>query len=158
MMNWLTRSRRSIAGRLLALVYLFCVLAPAMSFAFADGARAAPCLIEDEHGIGIVHVHEHAADAASPHLHNDGHSHAHAKSIVASDDDRDAAGFRAASVPADHHKSSNGQCCGMVCVNALPAKLDELARPVAPRSICLAANYRALADDAPPRHYRPPIA
>lgn len=30
-----------MAGRLLALVYLFCVLAPAMSFAFSDGPAPA---------------------------------------------------------------------------------------------------------------------
>mgnify|MGYP000162021222 CR=1 FL=1 len=54
MLSRLTGTRRTTAGRLLALVYLFCVLAPAMSFAFADGARAAACLTEDEHGMGIV--------------------------------------------------------------------------------------------------------
>ena len=61
MLSRLTGTRRTTAGRLLALVYLFCVLAPAMSFAFADGARAAPCLTEDKLGMGIVQslVEEH---------------------------------------------------------------------------------------------------
>ena len=64
MLSRLTGTRRTTAGRLLALVYLFCVLAPAMSFAFADGARAAPCLTEDKLGMGIVHVHEHVGAVA----------------------------------------------------------------------------------------------
>src|SRR5579883_675076 len=77
MLNWLTRKRRWIAGRLLVLVYLFCVLAPAMSLAFADGARAAPCLTEDERGMGIVHVHEHVGRVAQ-HVHKTGRLHDHA--------------------------------------------------------------------------------
>ena len=69
-----------MAGRLLALAYLFCVLAPAMSFAFADGARAAPCLIENEHGMGIVHEHGIVAQ----HVHEDGRTHDHSSPARAS--------------------------------------------------------------------------
>lgn len=158
MLTWLTRKRRSIAGRSLALVYLFCVLAPAISFAFADGARVAPCLTEDEHGMGIVHVHEHVGTVAQ-HVHEDGRSHDHTLPGVASlrHDGQFAAGSDPDSSPLDHHKSG-GQCCGMVYVSALPAKLVDFVRPHTPRSICLSANYRAIADNAPPQLYRPPIA
>lgn len=147
-----------MAGRLLALVYLFCVLAPAMSFAFSDGTRAGPCLTEDEHGMGIVHVHEHIS-AVAQHVQEDGRSHDHASSVVASapDDGQTAAGSDPVSSPVNHDKSFGGQCCGMICVSALPAKLADI-RPPAPRTICLSANYRAVADNTPPRLYRPPIA
>lgn len=146
-----------MAGRLLALAYLFCVLAPAMSFAFADGARAAPCLTENEHGMGIVHVHEHGGVAK--HVHEDGGTHDHSSPAVAPDGGQVAAAAADAdSLPLDHHKSSGGQCCGMVCVNALPATVTEFVRPIAPRSICLSTDYRAVADSGPPQLYRPPIA
>lgn len=142
-----------MAGRLLALAYLFCVLAPAMSFAFADGARAAPCLTENEHGMGIVHEH----GVVAQHVHEDGRTHAHS-SPASAPDDVAAAAADSDSLPLDHHKSSSGQCCGMVCVSALPATVTEFVRPIAPRSICLSTDYRAVADNAPPQRYRPPIA
>jgi hypothetical protein len=159
MLTRLTRANRSMAARLLALAYLFCVLAPALSFAFADGARAAPCLTEDEHGMGIVHVHEHAQSTAQ-HVHDDGHSHDHSAMVAISDDHDSGAvvGVGPASPAQDHHKSSGGQCCGMVCVSALPATLTEIVRPFAPRSICISASYCAVADNTPPQLYRPPIA
>lgn len=156
MLSRLTRTRRSTAARLLALAYLFCVLAPTLSFAFADGARAAPCLTENEHGMGVVHVHDHGVAA---HVHEDGRTHDHSSPAVASAPDEAAlAAADPGSLPADHHKSSGGQCCGMVCVNALPATVTGFVRPTAPRSICLSADYRAVADNAPPQLYRPPIA
>ncbi len=145
-----------MAGRLLALAYLFCILSPAMSLAFADGTRAALCLIENEQGMGIVHVH----GVVTQHVHEDGRTHDHSSPAAASA----AVGERAAaaaadsdSLPLDHHKSSSGQCCGMVCVSALPATVVEFVRPIAPRSICLFTDYRAVADNGPPQLYRPPI-
>ena len=149
-----------MAGRLLALTYLFCVLAPAISFALGDGARAAPCLTEYAHGMGIVHVHEYVR-AVSQHVHEDGHWHDHSSLAVASASEGGQAAAAAADpgLPLmDHHKSSGGQCCGMMCVNALPATTTEVVRPTAPRSICLSTDYQAVADNAPPQLYRPPIA
>ena len=144
-----------MTGRLLALAYLFCVLAPAMSFAFADGARAAPCLTENEHGMGIVHEH----GSVAKHVHENGRTHDHSSPAAALDSGQAAAATAASeSLPLDHHKSSGGQCCGMVCVNALPAAVAEFVRPIAPRSICLFTDYRAVADNGPPQLYRPPIA
>jgi hypothetical protein len=158
MLTRLTRTGRLTAARVLALAYLLCVLAPALSFAFAGGARAAPCLTEDQHGRGIVHVHEHAA-ATSQHMHADGHSHYHAAATEASEATEDASAAAQPMLPAgDHHKSAGGQCCGMVCVSALPATLTDVVRPDAPRSICVSATYRAIVDTTPPQHYRPPIS
>ena len=157
MLSRLTRTRRTTAGRLLALAYLFSILAPAMSFAFADGARAVPCLTENEHGMRIVHVHEHGAVAQ--HVHSDGRSHDQSSSAVATvSEDVAAAAADPDALPLDHHKSSGGQCCGMACVCALPATVTEFVRPTAPRSIGLSADYRAVADNTPPQRYRPPIA
>lgn len=145
-----------MTARMLALAYLFCVLAPALSLAFAGATRAAPCLIQDAHGRAIVH--EHAAGAAQ-HVHADGHPHYHSAAAQASEAAEDAAAAVQPISPAgDHHKSASGQCCGMVCVSALPATLTDVVRPDAPRSICVSANYRAIADNTPPQHYRPPIA
>ena len=144
-----------MAGRLLALAYLFCALAPAMSFAVADGARAAPCLTEDEHGMGIVHVH----GGVAKHVHEDGRTQDHSSPAVAPDGGQAAApAADSDSLPLDHHKSSGGKCCGMACVNALPATVAEFVRPIAPRSICHFTDYRAVADNGPPQLYRPPIA
>lgn len=155
MLRRLTRTGRLTAARVLALAYLLCVLAPALSFAFAGAARATPCLTEEEHGRGIVHVHEHVA-AASQHVHADGHSDHHSAVAEAAED---AAAAAQPTLPAgDHHKSAGGQCCGMVCVSALPATLTDVVRPDAPRSNCVSATYRAIADNTPPQHYRPPIA
>lgn len=155
MLTRLTRTRRLVTARLLALAYLFCVLAPALSFAFAGAAHAAPCLTQDGHGRGIVHVQENAA-GASQHVHADGHFHHHL--AVAEAAEHAAAAAQPVSPAVDHHKSAGGQCCGMVCVSALPAALTDVVRPDAPRSICVSANYRAIADNTPPQHYRPPIA
>ena len=153
MLSRLTRTRRLTAGRLLALAYLFCVLAPAMSIAFADGARAAPCLTEDEHGVNIVHMHGRVAK----HVHEDGSTHDHSPPAVAPDGGQAAAPAADSDSPLDHHKSSGGRCCGMACVNALPAAVVEFVRPIAPRSICLFTDYRAVDDNGPPQLYRPPI-
>lgn len=157
MLSRLTGTRRTTAGRLLAVVYVFCVLAPAMSFAFADGARAAPCLTEDAHGMGIVHEH---VGAGAQHVHKDGRSHDHASQAIASasEDGQAAAATDPDSSPLDHHKSSGGKCCGMVCVNALPVAMTEVVRPTTPRSICLSTDYRAVVDNTPPQRYRPPIS
>ena len=155
MLSRLTRTGRTTAGRLLALAYLFCVLAPAMSFAFADGARAAPCLTENEHGRGIMRVHEHGV--AAQHVHEDARAHDHSSPAVASaPGDLAAAAADSDSLPLDHHKSSGGQCCGMACMSALPVTVTEVVRPAAPRSICLSTDYRTAADNAPPQLYRPP--
>jgi hypothetical protein len=157
MLSRLTRTRRTTAGRLLALAYLFCVLAPAMLLAFGDAARAAPCITENEHGMGIVHEH---AGAVAQHVRPDERSRDHSSLAVASAPDDGQAAAAAAdpdTLPLDHHKSC-GLCCGLACVSALPATVTEVVRPTAPQSVCLSDDYQAVADNAPPQLYRPPIA
>lgn len=137
------------------MIYLLCVLAPTLSFAFADGARAAPCLTEDEHGMGIIHVHEHVRVAQ--HLHDGGRAHDHA--VIAAGFEPDA-GLSSGTDPATpagaHHKSAGGQCCGMACVSALPATITEIVQPDVPPSRCVSKNYRDVADNTPHQLYRPP--
>ena len=161
MLSGLTRTKRSAAGRLLALVYLFCVLAPALSFAFADGARAAPCLTDENNGLGIVHVHEYS-EGASQHVHKDGHVHEHQGGEAHFNNSKNLSPISVADetpAPAnDHHKASGAQCCGMVCLSASPTTVIELVKPLMPTSVCASENYRDVADRAPPRHYRPPIS
>ncbi|WP_315831230.1 hypothetical protein [Bradyrhizobium prioriisuperbiae] len=158
----LTKAMRLRAG-LLALTYLLCVLAPSLAFAATNGSRAAPCLTDEEHNLGIIHVHQ-PGDGVSRHVHKDGQVHEHREaghSHVSASDDSDAAksvADRAAPPAEEPHKAAGTLCCGMVCISALPATVVDMVEPAAPASVCDAENYRNLADNAPPRHYRPPIS
>jgi hypothetical protein len=160
----LTKAKRWWAGRFLALAYALCVLMPALSFAFADGALAAPCLFDDDHAMGIVHVHD---SVASTQVHGESHPHHHADHGMAGHHDQATASHpttasadvRSPSPPGhDGHKAPDAQCCGMVCVSALPASLTEFVGPSAPTSRCASENYRSVAGKAPPTLYRPPIS
>lgn len=149
------------AGRVLVLAYMLCVLMPALSFAFADGALAAPCLTDADHAMGIMHVHEPPAGTVQ-HIHREEHDHGdHAN--AAHHDDMNGLGKRSAdtrlpSHSGDGHKVPGAQCCGMVCITAMPASVVELAAPSAPTSRCALEVYRSVAGDTPPTHYRPPIS
>jgi hypothetical protein len=143
----LTRSMRIRVGRIIALAYLFCVLAPAASLAWGSGP--APCL-DDALLADLVPVH-HQMQAG--HMHDgDSHDHAapHAHLQTAAQD-----------APAPHHHDGKGTvapCCAMMCVSALPADLPGLTTPVRPMSICAPEIVAGLHSTAPPQHYRPPIA
>lgn len=143
----LTRSMRIKVGRLIALAYLFCVLAPAASLAWGSGP--APCLddalvadlVPAHHQVLAGHVHGEAShDHAGPHAHH-----------------------RAAAqdAPARHDhggKGTVGPCCAMMCVTALPADLPSVAKPLQPISVCTPEIVVSLRSAARPLHYRPPIA
>ena len=152
----LTKATRLKAGRLVALAYLFCILAPSATFAFGDGSQAAPCLTENEHGRSMVHVHDHAVSA-----YVDGHNHdhsvdeSHGPDLFASA--TGAVEPQSDNAAGDHHKSG-GACCGLMCVTALPAVIAEFGRPAGPETLCVSVTYRNVADSSPPRHYRPPIS
>ena len=132
-------------GRIIALAYLFCVLAPAASLAWGSGP--APCLddailadlVPAHHQMHAGHVHGAAHDHAGPHAH---HQKA-AQDIPAS----------------DHHggKGTAGPCCAMMCVCALPADLPGVATPVLPTSTCAPELVASLHSAAPSQRYRPPI-
>lgn len=142
----LTRAARFRVASALALLYLLCVLAPAATFAFGDGSRAAHCLTDDNQGLRPAHVHEHNGhendghrhDGGTLHVHEDGASHEHSK--------------------APGGKSSDGQCCGLACLSALPASLSEVVTPALPAMVAVSVDEESIAGNPPERLYRPPIS
>jgi hypothetical protein len=158
MLTSLTRLKRLRAGWIVALVYLLCALAPTLSFALPGSRAVTPCLTEAAHGPGIVHLH---TDAPIQHVRIDGHVHDHGSvhSHTSSGDDRSiSTAPNGGSVPEKAPHSADGQCCGLTCVSALPATLIVIVKPSAPTALCEVEGYRKVSDNAPPRHYRPPIS
>jgi len=49
------------------------------------------------------------------------------------------------------------QCCGMLCVAALPASISDVMTPCPAHSVALPDVSGHLAANLPPQHYRPPI-
>ena len=155
----LTGARRWRAGWLLAFVYLLCVLAPTISFALPGSHAVAPCLTDASHVPGMVHAH---TEALTRHVHNDGHVHDHSSGHSHANSDSGQRSVSPAlngnSVPEKAPHSSDGQCCGLMCVTALPATLIDIVKPSAPTALCEVEGYRKVTDNAPPRLYRPPIS
>jgi hypothetical protein len=152
MLGRLDKRARLKAGWCIALAYLFCVLAPSLSFAFADATRSAPCLIED-HGPGMdMHgaaQHLHDAAAAHSHVHMHGASSDHA-GVMAQHDE---------ALPVkDQHKTTDTRCCGLVSVSAIPAGETVLIEPAFVASRCATEGSPFVAGNAPPTPYRPPIS
>jgi hypothetical protein len=154
MLTSLTRLKRLRAGWIVALVYLLCVLAPTLAFALPGSRAVTPCLTEAAHGSGIVHLH---TDAPIQHVRVDGHEHDHDQASVHSHA-RLMMAINAKSVPEKAPRSSDGQCCGLTCVSALPVTLIDIVKPSAPTAFCEVEGYRKVTDNAPPRLYRPPIS
>lgn len=153
----LTRAKRLRSGWLVALIYLLCVLAPAISFAMPGSRAIVPCLTDASHATDVVHMHNDAPQ----HVHKDGHIHddSGAYSHANSGDDRlMSTALAGGSVPEKTPHSSGGQCCGLTCVTALPATLTDIVKPSVPTALCEVEGYRKVADNAPPRLYRPPIS
>lgn len=154
----LTRAKRLRSGWLVALVYLLCVLAPTISFALPGSQAVAPCLTDASHPTGVVHMHN---EVPAQHVHKDGHLHDHsgASSHANSGEDRSVStALYGKSVPEKAPHSSDGQCCGLMCVTALPAAVIDIVKPSAPTALCEVEGYRRVTDNAPPRLYRPPIS
>jgi hypothetical protein len=129
------------AASTLALLYMLCVLAAPAAFAFGDGSRAAHCLTDNNHGIQSVYAHEHGLhqhDGGKPHVHENGTSHEYSK--------------------APEGGNPEGQCCGLVCLSALPAAFLDVETPAPLMMITVAANQEDVAGNGPDRLYRPPIA
>ncbi len=150
----LTRTKRMRAGWLIALAYLLCVLAPTISYALPGTHTPARCLTGENHVPGMVHVH------SEQHVHADGytHDHAAAQGLSTGDDHSISMTSDTIPVPEKAPHSSDGQCCGLMCVTAIPAAVVDIVKPSAPTAICEAEGYRNGADSAPPRLYRPPIS
>ena len=134
----LTRPVRAKAGWFVALLYLFCVLAPGVALAFGD---AASCLVHQSGMAAAAHVH---ADTAS-HEHGEIHQHR-------------ADTGNATQEHTKHQHDGKGPCCAMLCVSAIAADLPAIAKPVPPISLCAFGNFQRLPGKAPPLLYRPPIA
>lgn len=146
------------AGWSIALAYLFCVLAPTLSFVLPGSPAAAYCLTDNDYTPGLAQVH---GESTAQYVHKDGQIHDHSgvqthhnaasdhqvKLVALSD------GYDPAKAP--HH--SDGKCCGLICVPALPAADVSIAKPLLPKVIRVSENFRMLWDNAPPRLYRPPI-
>jgi hypothetical protein len=86
------------------LVYALCVLAPAVTFALGDAARAAPCLTGDHLAQGHAHPysaarHQHASDPGHDHVSLEG-----------------ASGI-----------SFDLKCCGLMCIPVLPVTFLDLS-------------------------------
>jgi hypothetical protein len=152
MLARLNKPLRLKAGWSIALAYLFCVLAPGVSFAFADGSRSAPCIIED-HDPGM-HMHE---SAVGRHIHESGaiHNHVHGASMAHEGMTAHEDGALPVKEP---QKTADTRCCGLVSVSAIPASETVLVQPEALASLCEAVSTRGLADNSPPKLYRPPIS
>lgn len=133
MFTSLTKRMRAKAGWFIALLYLFCVIAPGVALALGDAADCLPT--------SVTAMHDHSA-----------HDHAHAKGAMHTAAD-------AGEPKHQHHgKNAPGPCCAMLCLSAIAADLPLIAKPEQPKAVGVAENYQRLADKAPPRHYRPPIA
>jgi len=159
MLTILTRLERVKAGWIVALVYLLCVLAPTISYALPGKHAVAPCLADENHVPGIVHVHN---EMPTQHVHKAGHAHDHsgAHSHASTDGDHRSASMALSdkSVPEKAPHSSDGQCCGLMCVTALPATVIDIVKPSVPTALCEVEGDRKVTDNAPPRLYRPPIS
>jgi hypothetical protein len=130
MLARLAGSMRIRAGRLFALAYLFCVLVPAFALALGN---AAPCLDAEPDSVGVT-----MADCAHDGQHHHGKT-SHGKTSTGGD-------------------SSMGPCCAMLCLSAIPADPPVIGKPTQPVSFFVLTGFRPLAGEAPPLHYRPPIA
>ena len=143
MLRLLTRMRRRV-GRLLALAYLVCVIAPPMALALAEGAVAAHCLTDDHHVAVVAHVH--ADSTVHHHVKKPDHPAQHAPQ------------------PASHHKQADsegkaapGNCCGLFCMNATATDVGVPIGVPSRASILMPTLEAALGGLAPSRIDRPPI-
>lgn len=153
----LGRAKRFKAGWLVALIYLFCVLAPTISFAVPGSHAVASCLPDVNRAPGVVHVHN---DMPTPHVHKGDHLHdrSGASHTNFGEDRSVSMELNGKSVPEKAPHSSDGQCCGLMCVTALPATGIDIVKPSAPTALCKVDGYAKVTDNAPSRLYRPPIS
>lgn len=160
----LSRTRRLKAGWLFALAYLLCVTVPSASF--ASGKVVPHCLTMDGFGLSSTQMHgsmQMYAGAGTEHVHGDSAMHDHSgMHSLATSGVYDFVPHHAVadtSAPAHvPHKSSGAQCCGLMCLTALPATLIDIVTPLAVMVIGVAEVRRDFTDNAPVRHYRPPIS
>lgn len=155
----LTRTKRLRAGWIIALAYLFCAVAPTLSFALPGGHAIAYCLTDDDHVAGLAHMHN---EGIAQHVHKDGQIHGHsgapAHVRAAGDHHAKSVALSDGSGPAKAPHPADGKCCGLICVTALPAADVNVAKPLLPKAVRVSENFQTLRDNAPPQRYRPPIS
>jgi len=133
----LKKQNRARAGWLVALLYLFCVVAPGAALALGS---TAPWLANDLNPPVSMHAHDHSAHQ---------HSEAHA--------DRDAGSGSTHHQHQHDGKNSTGPCCAMLCLSTIAADTPSIARPVQPSFVRMAETFWRLPDKTPPLPYKPPI-
>lgn len=144
-----TTKQRGKAGWIAALVYVFCILAPTLSYALPGHHAVVDCMTIEGVAAGAMHMHSTGELV---------HDHS---SAPATDDGDDASAMLASSsdkAPTSKNPHMSGQCCALMCLTVLPAPIVEVAAPSVPTLIRVATSYSAPADNAPVAHYRPPIA
>jgi hypothetical protein len=72
MLGLLARKWRWRAASILVVLYALCLAAPTAVLAFSDASGSAPCLSDDNHGLGTIHVHQ---DGSSHHQNNGDDDH-----------------------------------------------------------------------------------
>jgi hypothetical protein len=143
MLSLPTKALRMRAAAMLAAAYAFCVLAPSLAFAFADGA-AVPFCLTDDHMVARQHantVHVHA-DVAAHHHSGPDTSHEHS----------------APRQHPDHGMTGNpGDCCGLFPMTGLSGESRISFEPSNLVSVAFPVPSDALHGRGPDRINRPPI-
>jgi hypothetical protein len=157
MLSLPTKSFRVKAAVVVAAVYAFCVLLPAVAFALADGRMAPPCLMDDLAAMAMD-APAMAAEAPAAHAHHHGGApDAHGVAMTHHHGASEQAGALPQSDP-DHGKSRPGECCGLFPIAALAGGLRPAFMPSRPASIVIPLLADALIGRGPDRIIRPPIA
>lgn len=139
MFSALSKSARFRAAIAVAVSYALCVVAPSVTFAFADADVVAHCLSEN-HGIAAVH-HD-----AKTHVHADGTAHTHSVDHAS---------------PKQGHNDGQGQgstCCGLFSVVGIAGEPAFSLGAFTRASLTLPALQDAMSGCGPERINRPPIA
>ncbi|MBX9826039.1 MAG: hypothetical protein K2Y27_13715 [Xanthobacteraceae bacterium] len=132
MLSSVTRKMSVWAAVVLIAVYAVSLLAPtaAVAFSYAE----AHCLTKNNHGTGYSHVHE------------DGVIHTH-----------DGGGSPSTDAPdGDGHAKAKGKYCGLFCLPALAASVNDDSAPVSRPHDVVSSSGDALVGGVSARLYRPP--
>lgn len=140
---WLNRKVRNRVASLFAALYAFCLVAPAIAFAFSSPALAAHCLTEHHHSAANLHTH------AQSHSHDQGVGN-------------DVGGTQADETAAQksdqsQHENSGTACCGLFCFVTLNSDIGIAIERPPHSSPELVALEDSLVAHGPARIIRPPI-
>jgi hypothetical protein len=124
------------SARLLAALFLICILAPSAAFAFGDGSRAAHCLTDTA---VAAHVHKKSDVGAGAHDHGTAADHQHTGDT-------------------DGGTAADQQCCGLFCLSSLPTTVVGLEEPDPPTSLAITMIAQGIKASEPGCLYRPPIS